>query len=73
MCTTGLRIDKFGPDIRVVVRIMKIMNVWDSKVCPLLINHRRACAARVTVCRRLCPCVDAYSGTTGHEAAYKRH
>ena len=36
MRTTGLRIDKFGPDVRVVVHFMKIMNVWDSKVCPLL-------------------------------------
>ena len=35
------------------------------------INPRRACAARVTVVGlSVCLCVDAYSGTTGYEAAY---
>ena len=36
---------------------------------------RRACVARVTVCLSVCLsvclCVDAYSGTTGYEAAYE--
>ena len=41
-----------------------------------VINPRRACAARVTVlglslCLSVCLCVDAYSGTTGYEAAYE--
>ena len=40
-------------------------NLPDSLVSHI-INPRRACAARVTVCL----CVDAYSGTKGNEAAY---
>ena len=41
-----------------------------------VINPRRACAARVTVrrlsvCLSVCLSVDAYSGTTGYEAAYE--
>ena len=46
----------------------------------LLVNPRRACAARVTVVG-LCVClfvsvclsVDDYSRTTGYEAAYERY
>ena len=40
----------------------------------LIINPRRACAARVTVvvlC--VCVCVYDYSRTTGYEAAYERY
>ena len=36
----------------------------------LLINPRRACAARVTV---VVLSVDTYSGTTGYEVANERH
>ena len=41
-----------------------------------IINPRCACAARVTVlglsvCLSVCLSVDAYSGTTGYEAAYE--
>ena len=37
-----------------------------------IINPRRACAARVTVLGlSVCLSVDAYSGTTGYEAAYE--
>ena len=41
----------------------------------LIINPRRACAARVTVvvlcvCVCVCVCVYTYSRTTGYEAAY---
>ena len=41
-------------------------------IFPEVINPRRACAARVTVVVLSVSvlCVDAYSGTTGHEAAY---
>ena len=48
-------------------------------VVPLLvINPRRACAARVTVvvlcvCVSVCLCVYYYSRTTGYEAAYERY
>ena len=36
-----------------------------------IINPRRACTARVAVYSWfVCLCVDAYSGTTGYEAAY---
>ena len=43
---------------------------------PVVINPRRACAARVTVlglsvCLSVCLSVDAYSGTTGYKAAYE--
>ena len=38
----------------------------------MLINPRRACAARVTVVG-LCLFVDDYSRTTGYEAAYERY
>ena len=37
----------------------------------IVVNPRRACAARVTVL--VCLSVDAYSGTTGYEAANKRN
>ena len=42
----------------------------------LIINPRRACAARVTVvvlcvCLSVCLFVDDYSRTTGYEAAYE--
>ena len=42
----------------------------------ILINPRRACAARVTVvvlCVCVCVCVYDYSRTTGYEAAYERY
>ena len=44
----------------------------------LVINPRRACAARVTVvvlcvCVSVCVCVYDYSRTTGYEAAYERY
>ena len=44
----------------------------------LIINPRRACAARVTVvglcvCLSVCLSVDDYSRTTGYEAAYERY
>ena len=48
----------------------------------IVINPRRACAARVTVvglcvclsvCLSVCLCVDDYSRTTGYEAAYERY
>ena len=48
----------------------------EPRVCTLVRNSRRACAARVTVvvlsvcvCVCVCVCVDAYSGTTGYEVA----
>ena len=40
----------------------------------IIINPRRACAARVTVvvlCVCVCVCVYDYSRTTGYEAAYE--
>ena len=49
---------------------------------PILINPRRACAARVTVvglcvrlsvCLSVCLFVDDYSRTTGYEVAYERY
>ena len=44
----------------------------------IVINPRRACAARVTVvglcvCLSVCVSVDDYSRTTGYEAAYERY
>ena len=44
----------------------------------MLINPRRACAARVTVvglcvCLSVCLSVDDYSRTTGYEADYERY
>ena len=48
----------------------------------LVVNPRRACAARVTVvglcvclsvCLFVCLSVDDYSRTTGYEAAYERY
>ena len=42
----------------------------------IIINPRRACAARVTVvvlCVCVCVCVCHYSRTTGYEAAYGRY
>ena len=44
----------------------------------MLINPRRACAARVTVvvlcvCLSVCVSVYDYSRTTGYEAAYERY
>ena len=42
----------------------------------VIINPRRACAARVTVvvlCVCVCVCVYNYSRTTGYEAAYERY
>ena len=44
----------------------------------VLVNPRRACAARVTViglcvCLFVCLFVDNYSHTTGYEAAYERY
>ena len=44
----------------------------------IIINPRRACAARVTVvvlcvCVSVCVCVYDYSRTTGYEAAYERY
>ena len=40
----------------------------------ILINPRRACAARVTVVGlSVCLSVDDYSRTTGYEAAYERY
>ena len=45
-----------------------------SAVCLVcvVINHLCACAARVTVLGlSVCLSVDAYSGTTGYEAAYE--
>ena len=44
----------------------------------IIINPRRACAARVTVvvlcvCLSVCLSVYFYSRTTGYEAAYERH
>ena len=42
----------------------------------IIINPRRACAARVTVvglCPFVCLSVDDYSRTTGYEAAHERY
>ena len=42
----------------------------------VIINPRRACAARVTVvvlCVSVCLFVSDYSRTTGYEAAYERY
>ena len=42
----------------------------------IIINPRRACAARVTVvvlCLSVCLFVSDYSRTTGYEAAYERY
>ena len=49
---------------------------YECSRSPIIINPRRACAARVTVlrvsvCLSVCLSVDAYSGTTGYEAAYE--
>ena len=46
--------------------------------CKIVINPRRACAARVTVvvlcvCLSVCLFVHDYSRTTGYEAAYERY
>ena len=52
------------------------------ELCGIVINPRRACAARVTVvvlcvcpsaCLFVCLFVSIYSRTTGYEAAYERY
>ena len=56
-----------------------IFCVWfarNSTVILIIINPRRACAARVTVYSRsvsTCLSVYDYSRTTGYEAAYERY
>ena len=52
--------------------------LWMSIHDTIIINPRRACAARVTVvvlcvCLFVCLSVDDYSRTTGYEAAYERY
>ena len=45
------------------------MNLF-TKFCVPFVNPRRACTVRVTVVGlSVCVCAEAYSGTTGYEAA----
>ena len=53
-----------------------MLRMSGSYILALLINPRRACAARVTVvglCLSVCLSVDDYSRTTRYEAAYERY
>ena len=61
-----------------VVQNSSSSEAYDVVHGPIVINPRRACAARVTVvvlcvCVSVCLCVYYYSRTTGYEAAYERY
>ena len=54
-----------------VMKFCKNVDISHPKRLVILINPRRACAAKITVVGlSVCVCVDAYSGNTGYEAAY---
>ena len=60
------------------MREVKQFEQYDVTSIIIIINPRRACAARVTVvvlcvCLSVCLFVSIYSRTTGYEAAYERY